>query len=874
MGPPRPMMTPNRRPNPIRDRKPIVPPQNSLQRQAVMTAAKKAGGRPPKSTCKNPDCTTPDVIEGICHSCGLVMDDSNIVSEITFGESSSGAAVVHGSFVGEDQGAARSMGTAFRRAGGSENRENTINEGRRIIDGLGHQLGVVEFTRTVGLQIFKLAAMNNFIQGRRMDMVAAVCLYSACRKADRCRVMLIDFADKIQVNVFKLGRTFKALHRAITIAKDGIMPILPEDLIWRFASLLDFDTFTNKVADDAIRMAQRMSLDWMLMGRRPSGVCGACLILAARMNNFRRTVTEVVYVVKVTTATIQKRLEEFKLTPTSSLTVDEFVNNEFLETAHDPPSFYKKTEEFQKSKKQRKRKRMQSDDDEEDEDENEDENESNPSKIQKIGTVPSLVDQDQAFTTALVSTPVLSFDANGFPISIDPIHTEEVPIDPQLMDEVIADQSKTSFEQLVKEFGDVGTLPEEDVDEEEEEEEEGEDDDEDEDEAKNDGSTLVSEVVPKRGRPKTKNQAVHVPPEWAATEMTMEEEITEMINDPNTITHATQYAKARRLAAAHVLLAEKANPQKEVSMDVHVGEDEFAQDPEVQNCLLSPADVAMKEKVWINANKDWLRKQQLKEWNKKQAANDPPKAKRNRKKKPRMGEGQTSAANSPAEAAISVLKQRSFSKKINYDAINGLFADIDKMAAKKGDDTGNNGNSRAGSHITELKKQEPSDLSRISSPVPEDDKQSMIDPSLAGGLLLPKKISSRNSASANAARNQRRAEQQARRAEESPTALSVSVKDSTTLASSQKGEDDDYVGLGATQDGTTFEEPVEGGEVESDWKFQLNTVHNPNDFNNSDDIDDEDEDYGDWKADPDPFIDDDLGARGFESDDNVDDYDE
>jgi len=92
----------------------------------------------------------------------------------------------------------------------------------------------------------------------------------------------------------------------------------------------------TKVAEDAIRMVQRMSMDWMVMGRRPSGVCGACLILAARMNNFRRTITEVVYIVKVTTHTIQKRLEEFKQTPSSALTVEEFLHNEFLESATIP----------------------------------------------------------------------------------------------------------------------------------------------------------------------------------------------------------------------------------------------------------------------------------------------------------------------------------------------------------------------------------------------------------------------------------------------------------------------------------------------------------------------------------------------------------
>jgi len=58
------------------------------------------------------------------------VDDSNIVSEVQFGESSSGAAVVQGSFLGADQGTARSMGSAFIRAGGGESREATTREGQ------------------------------------------------------------------------------------------------------------------------------------------------------------------------------------------------------------------------------------------------------------------------------------------------------------------------------------------------------------------------------------------------------------------------------------------------------------------------------------------------------------------------------------------------------------------------------------------------------------------------------------------------------------------------------------------------------------------------------------------------------------------------
>uniref|UniRef100_A0A5F8GBY5 Transcription factor TFIIB cyclin-like domain-containing protein n=1 Tax=Monodelphis domestica TaxID=13616 RepID=A0A5F8GBY5_MONDO len=88
----------------------------------------------------------------------------------------------------------------------------------------------------------------------------------------------------------------------------------------------------------ALRLLQRMKRDWMHTGRRPSGLCGAALLVAARMHDFRRTVKEVIRVVKVCESTLRKRLTEFEDTPTSQLTIDEFMKID-LEGECDPPSF-------------------------------------------------------------------------------------------------------------------------------------------------------------------------------------------------------------------------------------------------------------------------------------------------------------------------------------------------------------------------------------------------------------------------------------------------------------------------------------------------------------------------------------------------------
>ncbi|TVY31408.1 Transcription factor IIIB 60 kDa subunit [Lachnellula subtilissima] len=654
---------PQKRDNPLRGRRePIRAPTIFTQRAekaaaAILNAKNSQSAKP--NSCGDQTCTNSVIVDGVCIGCGKVVEDNNIVAEVQFGESGNGAAVVQGSYIGADQGGARSSGPGFPRAGGGsgeEGRESTVREGKRIMQSMAMQFEIKSATVDIGCQIFKLAAMNNFVQGRRMDVVCGVCLYSACRQEKRCNVMLIDFADRLQVNVFKLGRTFKALHAAVSIAKNGINPVLPEDLIWRFASKLEFGRDCNKVAEDAIRMAQRMSLDWMVMGRRPSGVCGACLILAARMNNYRRSITEVVYIVKVTTHTIQKRLDEFKMTPSSALTVDEFLNNEFLESSHDPPSFYEQTDEFQKNKKRRKRKRYGHDGLEgvgEDDDEAEnvdDENQGN--KRQRTGA--------NSHPEHALPTIELRRDADGFAIPPPPTQassqpegtrpadqSSDIPIDPDLVDEIIADHTETSFQRLVENFGDAGTNDETPA---------------------GSVSGSISKLQGMQG-----NRFVYVPDEWATDENELAQQMSEIISDPSTVEHATEYAAAEKRVAKHMALAMIS--QKIIPSAPTIGEDEFADDPEVQNFILSPEEAAKKEKAWINLNKDWLRAQQIKEYQKKQEAKGPPKARRIRKKKPRIGEGQTSVASSPGEAVEGVMKARGFSRKFNYSAFTDMFAD-------------------------------------------------------------------------------------------------------------------------------------------------------------------------------------------------------
>jgi transcription factor IIIB 90 kDa subunit len=449
------------------------------------------------------------------------------------------------------------------------------------------------------------------------------------------------------------------------VSKEGIAPIVPEDLIYRFAMKLEFGELTVTVANTAIKLASRMSIDWMVMGRRPAGVCGACLIVAARMHNFRRTVTEVVYIVKVTTATIQKRLDEFKLTPASNLSVEEFLSHDPdpAGAAHDPPSFYEKQEEFIKNKKTRKRKRRGQLLEEEDE-ENQEGNETDPNKRQKT-TTPNA---DEALPTV-----ELRRDADGFAIPPQPVRPQSESEFADIIDETAENPTDDALQKIAEKFlpteGNVSTSDNED--------------DED-----GGSSTTSTTTTPKRDRQRKRrvHREIAVPAAWSDEENQIADmirehltdpKLAELVSDPNTKYHKLLYDMAEKKTQQHMADFEKENPSKNIRDDEEILEDEFANDPEVQNCLLSSEDIARKEKLWVNENKAWLRQQQIKAIQKRMAANGPPKRTRNRKKMVRIGEGQASPASSAGEAAVNALKQRALSKKINYTTISTIFDDMD-----------------------------------------------------------------------------------------------------------------------------------------------------------------------------------------------------
>uniref|UniRef100_A0A8C9TZA7 Transcription factor IIIB 90 kDa subunit n=1 Tax=Scleropages formosus TaxID=113540 RepID=A0A8C9TZA7_SCLFO len=286
--------------------------------------------------CKTCGCADIDIDQArgnaVCMGCGSVLEDNIIVSEVTFVENSGGGSSAVGQFVSSDgTGKTPVLGSGFHTSIGKESRTQTLQNGKRHINNLGHQLQLNQHCLDTAFNFFKMAVSKHLTRGRKMAHVIAACLYLVCRTEGTPR----SLSPFPQVNVYVLGRTFLLLARELCINAPAIDPCL---YIPRFAHMLEFGDKNHEVSMTALRLLQRMKRDWMHTGRRPSGLCGAALLVAARMHEFRRTVKEVIGVVKVCEATLRKRLTEFEDTPTSQLTIDEFMKVD-LEQECDPPSF-------------------------------------------------------------------------------------------------------------------------------------------------------------------------------------------------------------------------------------------------------------------------------------------------------------------------------------------------------------------------------------------------------------------------------------------------------------------------------------------------------------------------------------------------------
>ncbi|KAL6905202.1 hypothetical protein ACP4OV_002803 [Aristida adscensionis] len=243
-----------------------------------------------------PTIKDPDKGYICCGDCGKVLDQEMYTDEPQFVKDGSGPGRMAGSIL-------RSVESGY-----SLSHERTLMKGKEEISQMvtGLHVGGGSTIIDKAHRFYTLAVDHSFTKGRRTTHVAAACLYIACR--------------------YVLGAVFLQLCQVLLLSDHPIVQKLvdPSLFIDRFTERLVGERNRN-ISEAALRIVASMKRDWMQTGRKPSGLCGAAIYIAALAHGYNYTKADIVSVVHVCEATLTKRLIEFENTDSGSLTIEEIL---------------------------------------------------------------------------------------------------------------------------------------------------------------------------------------------------------------------------------------------------------------------------------------------------------------------------------------------------------------------------------------------------------------------------------------------------------------------------------------------------------------------------------------------------------------------
>ncbi|KAL6041999.1 transcription factor TFIIIB subunit brf1 [Balamuthia mandrillaris] len=472
--------------------------------------------------------------------------------------------------------------------------------------------------------------------------------------------MLIDFADILHTNVTTLGHTFLNFCALLNLSVPTIDPSL---YIERFASKLQFGDKLQNVANTALRLVQRMKRDWIITGRRPSGICGAALIIAARIHGFKRTVGEVVNIVRICDVTLRKRLGEFDRTASSNLTPEEFEVVE-LEQEMDPPCY---TEGLQKAaKRKRKEERRKQKQGQREEREKQKQKENDKAKEKEVEDSDNVQTSNKAdeivVTKELQEEMELMLNTNEFK-NMEADDTQQDVAETERSPSITTTNSNSDSVNSRKAR-----------------KRRNRSDDEGEEEERDSVDKVISKL--------TMSDAFNIASsleESAGGESVASSSQTESISCSSSSTSSSTTSTSTQTHSATNggdTVWKEGQPFYWELLEEDTGNLSELDDNELEGYIVkSEEEVAIKKQIWEELNVEYLK--ELEEKQKQDAIKFPNgKPERPPRKKRATGPTRQRPAKTAAAAAASVLERRT-SSKINYEALKGLMSPSSFASARK-----------------------------------------------------------------------------------------------------------------------------------------------------------------------------------------------
>jgi transcription factor IIIB subunit 2 len=286
-----------------------------------------------------------------CTFCGCLLEDNLINPELTFETKNTEKHTMNGKFVRNSLQSSR-VDPAYR------NTEIILSSARRKINQVSNLLKLQISHQEEAHRFFVFLFQKGVVLGHKMENVCIACLYAVCRK-EKTPHLLIDFSDITQIQTHKIGAFFLKFIRILNLNLPVIDPSL---FVYRFVAELALGNKSYWVAKSSLRLIARMKREWMNSGRRPAGLCGAAILLAAKMHGVPRTHQQISEVVRIGNIALRSRLREIDISSMGKLTIhdidagggDDGNRNSLFDwndnSIHSPPSFDKisRSKEFER----------------------------------------------------------------------------------------------------------------------------------------------------------------------------------------------------------------------------------------------------------------------------------------------------------------------------------------------------------------------------------------------------------------------------------------------------------------------------------------------------------------------------------------------
>jgi len=135
-------------------------------------------------------------------------------------------------------------------------------------------------------------------------------VYTVCRQQG-CAVTLLDVADLVGDNVFKVARAF---HKLASSLKLSFAPLTPAQYIDRILSPLippEMAAAAQNVKDTVSQLLDLAQSEWILMGKNPISVAAAACTIALQAHHLPTQLVQIAQSVKIARKTLAHRIREF-----------------------------------------------------------------------------------------------------------------------------------------------------------------------------------------------------------------------------------------------------------------------------------------------------------------------------------------------------------------------------------------------------------------------------------------------------------------------------------------------------------------------------------------------------------------------------------